>query len=639
MEFEIIKSEGLGRLCSVSGKSKFKTPDLLSAVFFDGIYSSYLHNGIKSKLYTTKRNMDTSVLENEKRTINSLGSLIIYPSLQMQGKSIDNITCSKDLFPSISEKNHKQDYVFHLIPWDLPLIFLGKFRSYLKALSMMKQDEFILNVNLTLNIPCTQEILDQTLPKFEFPNIKIVCLGDISSLLNHPSVLIRYLIQVRSWIPPNVMLYAPGVPLSYIPILVYLGVDLFDLIFLRMNSINSLQQSENILENNVSIYNFNHILLQTRQAIENGKLRDLARIYANSYPPMKTLLRISDRKANLTENTPLFGSKSLYCTDETDFTRPEVSRFRRRVRTRYTPPLHHQGLIFLPCSAKKPYSTSKSHQLFRSVIKRNLKKKRHYIGEVILTSPLSVVPRDLEFTYPAAHYDIPVTGKWSEIEKKHLKVDLLDFIRKIDPLIPIAGYVKGIEREILNEVCSKNNRTLNLISGGVSSLTSRSSLKEFGNLLKDSFKEISPSVTTPSQLTFLRSVADFQFGKETGLTLLPDDVRISGYKELGLRVKYNNTHLLAFRPEIGLLTLSLEAGKRLLGHTKNYVRFHGEKISGSTIFAKGIIDANPEICPNEEVLVINSEGELLATGTTYLSGTCLVIMNRGRGVKIRQKVK
>ncbi|MFX0084566.1 MAG: DUF5591 domain-containing protein [Candidatus Hodarchaeota archaeon] len=639
MEFEIIKSEGLGRLGSVSAKLIFQTPDLISQVFFEGIKSSFFHNGIKSSLYTTNEDTCTFSLEKEKNNSHSIGSLIIYPSLQMQDKSIYDITSSRNLFPSISGINHKRENVIHLIPWDLPSIFLGKLRSYLEALNTLNQDEFMLNVNFALNIPCTQEILTQKIPKFEFPNFKIACLGDISSLINHPAVLLKYLIQVRSWVSPNIMLYAPGVPFSYIPILVYLGIDLFDLAFLRMNSINSLQQSENILENNLNINIINQILLQTKNALKNGKLRDLVRIYANSYPPMKTLLRISDKEVNLTENTPLFGSKSLYCTDETDFTRPEVARFRKRVRTRYTPPIHHKGIIFLPCSAKKPYSTSKSHQLFRSVIKRNLKKTRHYIGEVILTSPLSVVPRDLEFTYPAAHYDIPVTGKWSEIEITHLREDLLDFIWKIDPLIPLAGFLKGIEREILNEVCKKINRTINLISDGLPSLTSKSSLKEFGELLKDTFKEISPNVSNPSQLTFLRAVADFQFGKGTGIILLPDDVKISGHKELGLRVKHKNTHLLTFRPEIGLLTLSLEAGKRILGHTNNIVIFNGEKISGSTIFTKGIIDANPELYPNEEVLVINSEGELLATGTTYISGTYLVSMNRGKGVKIRQKVK
>ena len=36
--------------------------------------------------------------------------------------------------------------------------------------------------------------------------------------------------------------------------------------------------------------------------------------------------------------------------------------------------------------------------------------------EVMVTSPLGLVPRDLEQTWPAGYYDIPVTGDWTQDE-------------------------------------------------------------------------------------------------------------------------------------------------------------------------------------------------------------------------------
>ncbi|MHA2307345.1 MAG: DUF5591 domain-containing protein, partial [Candidatus Hodarchaeales archaeon] len=540
--------------------------------------------------------------------INDLFPVIhVYPSLQAQRKSISYISYLSDLFPEHSNIKHELAEIFHLIPWDLPYINLGRIDTHLNGL---------------------------------FQEIKILILGDISSLLTHPTLLNQYIRKIRSWASPSTMLYAPGVPSSYIPILVYLGIDLFDFLYLEMISTKFEDNFDSILDQSFSIQYFDRRLMESREAIKIGKLRDLIRVYANSFPPMKTLLRIIDKDITLTENTSSYSRKLLFCTDETDFTRPEVSRFRKRVQTRYLPPSHHKGILFLPCSAKKPYSKSRSHTLFKSITHRNLKKRRHLIGEVILTSPLGVVPRDLEYTYPAAHYDIPVTGNWLEIEKTHLKKDLSAFIQKIDPDIPLMGYIGGIERKILKEVCEKYSRTINLISEESStSLTSRASLQEFALLLRTIFKEISYNKKVSSQLSFLRIIADFQFGKGTGSILFPNDVRISGYKELGLRVKHNNKHLVTFRPNIGLLTLSLEAGKRILGHTRNTVIFDGDSISGSTIFAKGIIKADPSISPFEEVLILNSEGNLLATGTTYLSGNNLVEMKRGKGIKIRKKVK
>ena len=78
-------------------------------------------------------------------------------------------------------------------------------------------------------------------------------------------------------------------------------------------------------------------------------------------------------------------------------------------------------LILLPCSARKPYSSSRSHKAFRRAINHS---SAH---EVVVTSPLGLVPRDLEEVWPAGHYDIPVTGDWTldEIERVTNMLDSL----------------------------------------------------------------------------------------------------------------------------------------------------------------------------------------------------------------------
>ncbi|MHA2407659.1 MAG: DUF5591 domain-containing protein, partial [Candidatus Ranarchaeia archaeon] len=292
-----------------------------------------------------------------------------------------------------------------------------------------------------------------------------------------------------------------------------------------------------------------------------------------------------------------------------------------------------------PCSAKKPYSQSKSHSIFQNVIRRSLKGKRHSIEKIIVTSPLGVVPHNLEYSFPAAHYDIPVTGDWSQIERKHLTQDLLSFLIKLKPSIPLVGYVNGAEREILEEACKRRNRSILIFNQNVKSLTSKEALKDFSTLLKEAFLDAPITPRIPTQLTFLRTIADFQFGKGIGSILIPNNVRIYGRKERGLRVQLDGKHLLTFRPETGYLTLSLIAGRLLLHHTRNLVTFDGQKIEGSTIFAKAIIRADSEIRPNDEVLVINKQGDLLAVGVSRLSGDLLVKMEYGKGINIRQKVK
>ncbi len=88
--------------------------------------------------------------------------------------------------------------------------------------------------------------------------------------------------------------------------------------------------------------------------------------------------------------------------------RAEVRRFAERVVTRYIPPKTDVAVL-LPCSARKPYSLSQSHRRFQMAIGG----RAH---ELIVTSPLGLVPRELETVYPAMHYDVPVTGYWDAEE-------------------------------------------------------------------------------------------------------------------------------------------------------------------------------------------------------------------------------
>ncbi|MFX0172490.1 MAG: DUF5591 domain-containing protein [Candidatus Hodarchaeota archaeon] len=647
MVFEINKCEGWGRKGSVFRNDGFSTPNILKLRFFSHKKNLYLRqkdlllnfsNFHKDLLYSSFYSLFYEDFIENNSISDSLPSCFIYQSLQMQKKSLDNIQCFEDLFPIQINEISQRIASYHLIPWDLPTIYLNHFEVYIERLNSLKKPKFNEKTKLVLNIPFSLEILRKKLPLLQSDEIAIISLGDISSLLSHPMHLIRYITYVKSWISPNIMLYAPGIPPSYIPILVYLGIDLFDFLYGIMHSMSPTISSELIMEQNVTKDSFVQILDQTRSALERGKLRDFVRVYANSFPPLKSLLRFSDQKIELEEGTPIYRTNTLYCTDETDFNRPEVTRFRKRVQTRYFPPFKPLGLVFLPCSAKKPYSASRSHGFFRNVIRRNLKRRRHFIEEVILTSPLGVVPRNLEYTYPAAHYDIPVTGDWNEIEKKHLTEDLRHFLTKYDSSIPLLGYLNGTEREIFKEVCKGQNHQIHLIEENLESLTSRKSLERFSSLLREAFSDINPEPKIPRQIEFLRVIADFQFGKGIGSILIPDNVDIYGRKERGMRIKLDGKHLLTFRSETGFLTLSLIAGERLLGHVNNTLTFDGEKISGSTIFVNAISRADPEIRPSDEVLIIDKEGNLIATGTSYLSGDLLVKMRRGKGVSIREKV-
>lgn len=88
---------------------------------------------------------------------------------------------------------------------------------------------------------------------------------------------------------------------------------------------------------------------------------------------------------------------------------PDVINFYNELIENYIPPKYKKIALFLPCAAKKPYSTSRTHSQIRNVISKleNIQK----IHELIISEPLGIVPREWEQKYPASHYDM-VLDSW-----------------------------------------------------------------------------------------------------------------------------------------------------------------------------------------------------------------------------------
>jgi predicted RNA-binding protein (TIGR00451 family) len=145
----------------------------------------------------------------------------------------------------------------------------------------------------------------------------------------------------------------------------------------------------------------------------------------------------------------------------------------------------------------------------------------------------------------------------------------------------------------------------------------------------------------------IRSVADYQFGRDAGKKIFPDEVRVVYSKNTGkIRHIHLKEELLAtLRPTTGLFVLTLAGAKRLAREVKPlrcWVKVHDDAepfvSKGRSAFAKHVIEADDEIRPNEEVVVINRKGEVLAVGRALLSGKEMKEFSRGVAVRVRRGV-
>lgn len=300
----------------------------------------------------------------------------------------------------------------------------------------------------------------------------------------------------------------------------------------------------------------------------------------------------------------------VLCSNEESLYRPEAVRWRKRMQL--LNPLG-EGLVILPCSMKKPYSHSKSHQIFR--------KATRHIQEVILTSPFGICPREMENTYPIQSYDVTTTGDWSNEEMRLVGELLKGYVTDKKVIAHVSGAYRKVCEEYLDEAIYTCNDGKPL---------SPSSM----NQLKQEVKKFDKISSREKLIKGLRSIALYQFGKD-GEALIPSDIQIKG--RYNKRIFHNNEQLATLLMDTGLFAISLAGGKLLARKDIKIVEIDFE-LKTNTLFSPGVIHADENIVPRDEV-IIRRKGELVGVGKSILSGEEMVRASKGVAVRIRHRIK
>jgi len=143
----------------------------------------------------------------------------------------------------------------------------------------------------------------------------------------------------------------------------------------------------------------------------------------------------------------------------------------------------------------------------------------------------------------------------------------------------------------------------------------------------------------------IRCIADYQFGRGVGDVLFPEEVVIIHSKRTG-RIRYVYLHgelLATLRPLDGLFSLTVEGARRILegGLAKGMLVVVMDEAApfvrmGRNVFAKHVVDAAERILPQEEVIVVDGNGEVLAVGRAALTGREMKAFKRGVAVQVRR---
>lgn len=452
----------------------------------------------------------------------------------------------------------------------------------------------------------------------------IFVIANAAELFTNPKYFVDKILSIRKKIGYHKLLYTPGIARpNNIALLNYLGIDLFDTIYCDLMSFKGIKTTDWL---NIDAHGSeqNRVLMKEeldiiKKSIRCGRVRDLVETRVRSEPRLVEMLRCTDdHYDDYSHNIPVTGEKVFITTYEGLY-RPDIRRFRNRLRERYEPP-ERDVLLLLPCSARKPYFQSKTHGMIRGAVNQGNWTDVH---EVTLTSPMGAVPRDIEMFYPAQQYDIPVSHKWLEEEKSMILETLETIIEKGDYSTIICHLPPDMDfvRESIDCIDTTRGRHP----------TDDTSLE---NLAESVVENTNPGRSYQEFLhQNMTSFAEFQFGPAG--RKLTEGADIKG-RYPNYRIMKGEDQIGMLVSERGLISLTLSGGEILLKEDEYVVEIDDFRPKG-TVFAVGVKDADEKICPEDDCVLAN-EGELKGVGVAVMSGGEMISAERGGAVRSRHYV-
>lgn len=682
--FEVLKNRTgfsrIGRINLLGSQKPIKTPTLVIPFnqvlmdFFDFIESFGNH---KIFLISEPKYLRTQVLDG---TFKASGFVYTHYGTLQKFKQI--LTERKEIIV-----DHD---VIPIIPFNIPTTSINltfakaEIKHHLQEVEKIIEEHPKINFGLSVKLFEYFELVDLYIPLLQnHKNIKLINFLDSFNNLNYYRNIIDLIIKIKRELDSNhVLMISGNITSKYCPLLVYLGFDLINVSYLPYLATENFYDT---IEALLPTYKIKYLPCNCFAC--QGKLKDLLQekyssekmvllsyhnlITAKNYMDktvqylhtedfrtfveknslndlnFSSLLKIMDKEyyefvkfySQLNQK-----NKTIESIAASSYYRPDFQYFRTNLIKNYNPEYWTRLILLLPCSAKKPYSQSHSHQKFYKAIRAF--HEFPAFQEIILTSPLGAIPRQLENIYPANCYDISVTGYWDS-EEIQIASDMLgDLLKKYDSDIPIICHLEGGYKEIAKKT-EKQIGNKFYFTDIDEQITSPISLNNLEHLIKEHKDDYNPPQhqpkTSPLTQTWIRKlskIVDYEYGKGFGDKLVEHGIR---YKENRLHTKMfffdenSNEKVGTLRYATGKLRLTINGvGKIAFDESfTNYVIFDGNTIRGNTLFRPGIKDIPPTLLPNQNICIFDKNKEnVVAMGDMIVSSKFIYNSTSGRIVKL-----
>lgn len=361
---------------------------------------------------------------------------------------------------------------------------------------------------------------------------------------------------------------------------------------------------------------------RVRQAISDGKLFELAALRARCHPALLEAFQVmTENMDQLIESDPFGKSSSLFYTGAETTIRPEITRFHERVMNRY-PFRTTETIVIVPDIGERPFSDT------ASTIIAEVRTRTPENTILLFVTPMGVVPWELEHVHPAQQciFSKDVDPQTLAMAKYRLSeiLKMISFNKIVwfDRVSPTNQFSNDIEGYEVIKTTSASET--------IDALYNRKTESSDWHLRK------------------LRALLVYQWGKNVGNIADIDGLQVVFSRSTGKirHVTLEKEIIFTVVPTTGLLTPTYKGGEVLLQHNiderflitmdKDASEFVAK---GKSALAKFVIDAHTSLKAGEEVLVVDETRILLGTGKALLSGSEMLVFDRGVAVVIRHSIQ
>ncbi len=489
---------------------------------------------------------------------------------------------------------------------------------------------------------------------------ELVVLGNARALWNEGSAFVAGVQELRRSLGSSPVLWAPRVALPHrVPFLAYVGVDLldtteglirsgqgeyFDTTLGRSDRESALREHAcdcpacragpegPLADHTRAVYL--RAIAETRAAIRGGRLRELVEARLTAEPALAEMLRYADRDlaAPLEERAAVVGREQRTYVTAESLRRPEMLRFRARLIERYRPPPSKSVLLLVPCSKTKPYRASRSHRRFASALEGLPGVERvHWVS---VSSPIGLVPRELEDVFPARHYDIPVTGDWSTPERDAV-TGALDHLLVEGRYHSVVVHLDPEEYAFVVDRLSSDDRVRRSLADDRT--TSGDALERLRAEVTGSLAGLPPVPGGPLAVVReeLKELASVQFGRAAAERLFAPPVRLAG-RPWFQRLTDGKVDLATVREERGLFHLTVAGARKVGPPFPLAVEVDPALPLTGDLFVPGVRSADPAIRIGDSVVLLRN-GELAGVGEAALPAPLMSELDHGLAVRVRHR--